>query len=495
MNTNDDLKILKDISPFYPQKITKVDKMQGKTITSLKKIKKEIPFKSLNFNPLSFISHKYSPKTLMIMNTKKSNFLEKSRNRNNINTLNKNLKDNREYIYSMNTSRIKLKPLNKNNSCSQLYTKNENILIPSYKATQDIINYNLSNTHNTLFNYYHKNNSNVKKIKIVKYLNNLKEPNHFSNSVDKSFTSNKTLCKNSYIISQNEKSTYVNNNSLNNNEILNNNPLTNKYIKIDNKRISYPSRHIINKLINNHNLNSNINKLDYAAEIFGKKLPHNIRFFHNHFFREQNKEENKKANSLLFHSPNSNKKEDDKALLTNRSNDDDIKYQVIEFGGKNRLMATKLTNQNIKEPFSSQNNEENDEDFHHIMKNPFPFYENNCEDSNGKEVSNNTKNNPLEYGDLANKIQQLILNPNTSKIRNNRIIVNTKLIPEKKELSYKEIRDISKKGYEKMMADKYRNFNNLIKNTNKEVIELGEKLDELLENNKKKFLKAEDGLF
>ena len=117
------------------------------------------------------------------------------------------------------------------------------------------------------------------------------------------------------------------------------------------------------------------------------------------------------------------------------------------------------------------------------MKNPFEEYS-----------GNNSKINPLENGDLANKIQQLILNPNTSKLRNKKIWISSKVNNEIKTLSMKELRSLSNKGYEKMKADKYKKFDLLVKNTNKEVIELEKKLDELLEINKKVFLEAKDEL-
>ena len=122
------------------------------------------------------------------------------------------------------------------------------------------------------------------------------------------------------------------------------------------------------------------------------------------------------------------------------------------------------------------------------MKNPF---ENN---SNTIEKNIEKKYNPLEHNDLANKIQNLILNQNTSKIRNNQIWLNNKLNYENKNISFKEIRALSQQGFEKMEADKYRRFNLLVKKTNKDVIQLEKKLDELLEENKKIFLDEKSDL-
>ena len=154
-------------------------------------------------------------------------------------------------------------------------------------------------------------------------------------------------------------------------------------------------------------------------------------------------------------------------------------------------MATKLTNKyNKKSSFFIDNS--NKDDFHHIMKNPFSSNDNHSDEFN---KFGNLKYNPLEYGELANKIHQLLLNPNIKKIQNGKILMNAKLNNDKKEINYKELKELSKKGYEKMQADKFRKFNNLVKDCNKEVIDLGEKIDILLEENKNKFLKAEEGLF
>ena len=479
MITNDDIKILKDVNLDTPPKIEKADKKEGKTVSSLRKIKINIPFKSLNFNPLTFISDKYAQKTLLMMNESRMNLAEiKERNK----KCNK-IKDNREIIYPMNTSKIKLKPLNKNRSCSHLNSKFDDILIPSFKTTQDLINYNLSNKHNTLLNYYHKNNRNVKIIKFTKYFKDFNEYNSKNyNTVNKS----DILYKNSNSVSHNDISTF-----LNNNESLNALPSKNSKVNNDYQKVLNQTKITLSKTKSQQNINNKKAKLDYESEILGKKLPHNLRFFHENFFGNKKKIEDIKRGSKLYYDKDEKQNELSEDFFSNRSNSE-IKYQVVEFGGRNSLMATKLTNKyNKKSSFFIDNS--NKDDFHHIMKNPFSSNDSNYDEFN--KYGNNLKYNPLEYGELAHKIHQLLLNPNTNKIRNNRILLSTKLNNEKKELSYKELKDLSKKGYEKMQADKFRKFNNLVKDCNKEVNDLGERIDELLEENKNKFLKAEEGLF
>jgi len=59
-------------------------------------------------------------------------------------------------------------------------------------------------------------------------------------------------------------------------------------------------------------------------------------------------------------------------------------------------------------------------------------------------------------------------------------------------LSYKEMKDLSLQGFKRMKADKKRQFNIRLQNTNNEVLSLEHKLDELLEVNKQLFLNADE---
>ena len=449
-------------------------KFQGKILSPLKGKNKNIPLKNLNFNPLSFFSYKYSPKTLMLMNLKKFNFeendnlLDSKNNNPNINN-----EDKIEYIYSINTKKIKLKPLHKNRSCSQLIPKKDDIFIPSQKTSQELINYNMSNTHNTLLNYYHKNHKNLKIINFIR--TNSCEQNHLSSSMNKSASLNKSLFNNSGLNSRNEISTHFNQN----NDTFN---PTSKSMKntIDNQNISYfPKEKKKIDGITKKTKKKNKIKIDYESEIYSKVLPHNLRFFANHFFDEEEKKQ--KINRKNSISSNKNKKANENDFFKSRNNSK-INYQIVDFKGKKELIATNLTNRSRKPTYLLKNKKH--EDFHHIMKNPF-------ETNIGEKI----KYNPLEHNDLANKIQQLILNPNTSKVRNNPTFINNKINNENKNMSFKEIRNISKKGFEKMEADKFRRFNLLVNNTNKEVIQLEKRLDELLEENKKIFFNAKDDDF
>lgn len=455
--TSDDIKLLKKINSLNESSFKK-NKKQWKTFTPLRGVQKNIPFKNLNFNPMSFFINKYSPKTLMLMNRKNINY-EDNLGRNEKNRTIIENKDNREYIYSMNTKKIKLKPLNKNRSCSQFLPNNEDIIIPSNETTKEIINYNKSSAHNTLLNYYHKNNRNLKVINFIK--TNSFQNNNFPNSFTKN-SLNKSLNNNSYYISKNEMSTNINQKSETLNQPTNeNNPLMN--LSPQPKKPKTISKINAKKL-------QNKNFIDYKLEKLSKKMPHKLSFYADYFFKEENEKEKSTSNK--------NKEESEKDFINSRKNSN-FNYQFIEFKGKRRLIVTNLTNCKRKKTFSLKGI---NDDFHHIMKNPFENESNN--------IGNVKKYNPLEQNNLAKKIQQLLLNPNTSKVRNNHSSTNNKYNNENKILSYKEMKALSKQGFEKMEADKYRRFNLLVKNTNKEVIQLEKRLDELFEENKKVFLGA-----
>lgn len=469
---HDDIKLLKKISTHTSnpnENIFKDNKIKGKTLSPLKVPNKNISLKPLNFNPSSFVSYKYPPKTLMLMNRKKINLNDNFGNSKNISFLN-NIdkdKDKREYIYCINTKKIKLKSLNKNRSCSQIFPKSDNIFFPSGQTSQDIINYNMLNTHNTILNNYHKNPTNFKIINFVK--TNSFNPNNDSITMNKNISLNRS----SYNISCHASK----------NEIINNNQkfdCLNPILNIDIKNnINYPN---ISSVLKEENTNTKCNtkknkkkiKIDYELDMFDKKFAHNLKFFSNKLFEE---DKNKRKKTISPKKRNNN--ENTKNFLESRNNSN-INYQVIDFKGKARLIATNLTNKNRKPTFMLKHKKS--EDFRHIMKYPF--------DSpiEGKKE----KMNHIEQNNLAKKIQQLIINPNTSKVRNNQILLSNKVNNNDKNMSYKEIREISKKGFEKMEADKFRRFNLLVENTNKEVIQLEKRLDELLEVNKKIFLDAKE---
>ena len=447
----------------------KSNKTKGKTISSINP-KKNIPLKQLNFNPLSFMPYKYPPKTFTLMNIKKID-----ENLRNNNTLLNNLdKENRKNIFSVNINKIKLKPLTKSSSCSQLFQRCDDICFPSNKMNQDIIKYNLSNMHNTILNFYHKNPRNQRIINFVRI--NSFNPNNISNNISNSMNKNISLNKTSY-----NDSAQISKNDImyNNIKIDSANSSSNLNIK---NNVNYPNISSIPKDENSNikistKKNKKQKKIDYELEMVDKRYAHNLRFFSNQLF-EDNIKRNKTASKN--NNKNSNNTDENSNNFFEKRNNSNLAYQVMDFKGKRRLVATNLTNKNRKLTLTLKNKKK--EDFHHIMKNPF-----------GNSIGEkNEKMNPLEHNNLAKKIQHLILNPNVSKVRNKDITINNKLNNNDKNTSYEDIREISKKGFKRMKAETLRRFNLLVENTNKEVIQLEKKLDELLEVNKQLFLDAKD---
>ena len=251
----------------------KPNKIQRNNLYYMKETTKELPFKKLNFNPQTFINYKYSSNVLMLMDKKRNNIDSYE------NKTNSFKKENRDYIFSLNLRKIKLKPLNKNRSNSQLMPKKYSIVIPSQKTTQDLMKYNMSNTHNTLLNYYHKNNRNVKVINFAK--NNANENiNCVLNSSDRNpnHTFNKSLINNS------SGSALQNDGGLNNNTNDDGgNLLSNQYIKTNIEKTQTSSQ--AKKQNANMKKSKKSVELQYEAEMMNIKLPHNLKYFAEHLFK------------------------------------------------------------------------------------------------------------------------------------------------------------------------------------------------------------------
>ena len=416
--------------------------------------------KPINFNPLSFISFKYPPKTLMMMDRNKikldGNFGKTKNSNTFLNDLNK---DSKENMRSTNTKKIKVNSLEKSKSCSYLFQRSDNYCFPSVKISQDIVKYNMSNKHNTILNYYHKNPRNLRIINFVR--TNSFNQNNISNSMNKNISLNKSSCNNSGQISKNENS-HINTKSDIGNSSLN--------INIKNN-INYPNISFIpqednfsSKINTKKNKKTKTKLTDYELEMVGEKYPHNLRFFSSQLFGEDKNKKKKKTSKKISNICINN--EENKKNILEIKNNSNLKNQLIEFKDKNKLVDTNLTNE-IRIPTLNKKDE-----ILHIEK--------------------NEKMNPLEGNNLDEKIPQLILNPNTGKLRDNIIGKRNKIKYSNKNMSYADLREISKKGFKRMQNDKFRRFNLLVENTNKEVLQLEKKLDKLLEINKNIFLEEKE---
>jgi hypothetical protein len=224
-------------------------------------------------------------------------------------------------------------------------------------------------------------------------------------------------------------------------------------------------------------------ELQYEAEMMNIKLPHNLKYFAEHLFKgyQIDKDSKRKTSSC----PYKNLKENGKEFPNSQNVNNKVNYQLIDFKGKRNIEAGFLLNKVRKTGYIIKNKKE---DFHNMSKNHFQDY------SGNSYIENTSKNNPLESDDQTTKIQHLLLNLNTSKVRNKNIWQNYKTNKDNKMMSIKELRAASIKGFKRMKAQKEQEFNIMVKDANKEVMKLEKKLDELFENNKKVFLDAKAGL-
>ena len=355
-----------------------------------KEEKKNITFKQLSFNPISFFSQKYSPKKF-----NDNNMINIYNNNNIISSDQKEDEKDKNIIIN---KKIKLKPLNRNrkNINIQFIKKNDDILIPSNKITKELIDYNLANTHNTLLNYYNKNNKNLKIFSFVKTNSFIQDKNY--NLTNKYFSANDSINKN-YSSNINYNTINIENNNNNKNQEDNENILK-RNIKIQ-KSFSQTGQ-ILKRRIEKRK--SQIEA--YESEVIGKNVfPHNLHYFHKNFFgNSKDKKIFPKSNSIKF-----------------------------------------------------------------------------------KNISNTSKINLSNFDESSKSGLMLNLNPYVKKIRKRKIMINK----DKNAPSYKELKILSLQGYKRMKEDKKRRFNQILKNTNKEVIDLEHQLDELLEFNQQLFLKAE----
>ena len=169
-------------------------------------------------------------------------------------------------------------------------------------------------------------------------------------------------------------------------------------------------------------------------------LKHYHRYlFHNNGFCNCNEEEKGKTENRNY---NHSQIYESSSQFNNNIDE----YEIMELGGKKNYVATKLTKKK-KEKHQNRSkslitlNLKKKQDFHYIMKHPFSnsyfcsSFVNQLTDNNNNSYINNFSekfqnlNNPLNDKDLTDKLHNLILNPNTSKIRNGELLLMYKKYP------------------------------------------------------------------
>ena len=352
-----------------------------------KEEKKNVCFKNMNFNNLSYFTKKRKEDI--------DRFIKKINNNGKISNDNKK-KNELINCNFLTRKKFKLKPLNMSraNFNIKINYKIDDIFIPSNKTSKELIEYNKANMHNTLLNYYNRHNRNLKIIKFIKTNSFEQNQNqNLSNKLNSSYESFINNNSNSFNIPN------IKNKQKNLENILKNNT----QIK---KSISEAGLKKVKRKIKLRKSTLDI----YESEILEKKkMSRNLNYFHDFFFNKNDK------------------------IISSKS----------LFKPENKMKSSKLDLSNIT----------------------------------GKKINFNKVNNNNIFGSFVK-----------NKTRNKKIFNNNMILP------LKEMKALSFKGYIRMKADKNRQFEFKLRNTNDEVSKLEKKLDELFEKNRKLFLNYENEL-
>ena len=239
-------------------------------------------------------------------------------------------------------------------------------------------------------------------------------------------------------------------------------------------------------------------------ELLKDRLPINtLKYYHPKLFRHNKKFQRRKIednNEQVEETKNNNKndKQSNDSCGTTQNNDNiTIKYEMMEFNNKKNYVADNIQRRN-KNSSLYFNKQKDKQDFHFIMKHPYSnnnfcgnlyshmtYYNSNSYINDYSERFQNL-NNPLNDVDLIRKLHNLILNPNTSKIRNIDLLLTYKNFPKgtfygNKSNSNDKIIDMELKKLEKT---KYGKFVSKLNKTMQKAKEIQKELDEELYINK-----------
>jgi hypothetical protein len=223
-----------------------------------------------------------------------------------------------------------------------------------------------------------------------------------------------------------------------------------------------------------------------------------LKFFHSKLFRD-----NKKFHRRKIESNENTKtytgKNISESYGTSQLNDNiSIKYEMMEFNDKKKFIASKLLRREGSSPLYDIKPKEKP-DFHFLMKHPFSnnffcssfinhltYYNNSYINDYSEKFQH--LNNPLKDADLIKKLHNLIINPNTSKIRNGQLLLMYKNYPKGTFYGYKRIineKIFVEKELKKLENTKYRNIVMKINETMNKAKEMRKELDEELLFNQK----------
>ena len=235
------------------------------------------------------------------------------------------------------------------------------------------------------------------------------------------------------------------------------------------------------------------------------RVPMNtLKYFHPKLFRRNKKFHRRKIESKEDQEEektynNKNNENYSESCGTSQYNDNiSIKYELMEFNNKKNYVAHKLLRRKSNSPFFVIKKRDKS-DFHFLMKHPFSnnyfcstfinqlTYLNNNSYINDYSEKYMNLANPLKDNDLIFKLHNLILNPNTKKIRNGELLLMYKNFPKgtfygNKNNNIDEL--MVDKELKKLENTKYSKFVTKLNETMQKAKEMQKELDEELYINK-----------
>ena len=200
---------------------------------------------------------------------------------------------------------------------------------------------------------------------------------------------------------------------------------------------------------------------------------------------------NKKINSTIkeydtnkYLVENKDKNDNNNSLPNKSNNLDNTNFETIELHGIITKVMTKLPKTEIN------NNSENiKQDFHQIMRHPLSIEEFGYKFLRNLDKDYKIFKKPLDDKDLIQKIHHLIINPNTKLFRNGNLMYNSAGFCRKKNLSaqQKNYKELSNRGYKRLKNNEINRFKQDVEDNIQHIEDIKDKLNMLMERNKKIF--------
>ena len=264
-----------------------------------------------------------------------------------------------------------------------------------------------------------------------------------------------------------------------------------EFIKLEHKKLKKDLIQSINIKKEDDSLKERIpiNTLKYfRPQLFKHSKKIHKKIIGNKGRQEQSKTDNKKNNWNYSES----------SFTSQNTDNISIKYEIMDINNKKNYIAHKLLRRKTSSPFYVFKKKEKS-DFHFIMKHPFSdnffcstfvnhrtFYNNNSYTNDYCEKFQKL-NNPLKDDDLIRKLHNLIINPNTNKIRNSKLLLMYKNFPKGTFYGSKNNTNntlLIDEELKKLEKTKYGKFVNKLNQTMQKVKEMKKELNEELFINK-----------